>query len=72
MTHTIAQQFFADPRLTQARQLILDALQAHQARLHVRGPIGDRQSHYQAILEQFARMRGGALYYPALVAVAKP
>jgi acetylornithine aminotransferase len=62
-----ADAFMQDSRVTQARQLIREALLAHQSKLTtVRQADPSRQADYDAMLETFARLRGGGLYYPYL------
>lgn len=63
----IAQQFAADPRVAEAKRLLLDALTEHQAKLTGPRPADPalRQS-YEATITQFSQMRGGALYFPYL------
>jgi acetylornithine aminotransferase len=62
-----ADAFMQDPRVTQARQLIREALLAHQSQMTtVRQADPSHQADYDAMLETFARLRGGGLYYPYL------
>ncbi len=63
---TVADAFFADPRVAQAKTLLLDAMREHQEGLAVRGPKESLKQSYDATLEAFATVRGGALYYPYL------
>ncbi len=63
----IAKQLQADPRVAQAKQLILDALRDHQQMITgVRPPNPDFADEYQQALDEFGKLRGGALYYPYL------
>ena len=65
MSKLLADQLAADPRVIQAKQLILDALADHQARLEgVRPPIADLKDVYSETIERYGQMRGGKLYYP--------
>lgn len=62
-----ADAFMQDPRVVQARQLIREALRAHQSKMTtVRQADPWRQTDYDTMLETFARLRGGGLYYPYL------
>jgi acetylornithine aminotransferase len=62
-----ADAFMQDPRVVQARQLIREALLAHQSTMTAVGQADpSRQANYGALLETFARLRGGELYYPYL------
>ncbi|QNN22955.1 aminotransferase class III-fold pyridoxal phosphate-dependent enzyme [Planctomycetales bacterium ZRK34] len=64
---TRAQSLFDDPRITQARQLMLQALRDHQAELtDPAPPINALVADYQQQLAAFADLRGGGLYYPYL------
>ena len=62
MTDFAAEQFHADPRLDQARQLIAEALGDAQQRLDGPRPADpDKAKAYQAQLDAFAKSRGAAL-----------
>ena len=64
MSDLIADQFNADPRLAQAKKLILEALAEHQGKLTgVKPPDAARQVQYDELLAQFGDVRGGGLYY---------
>lgn len=63
----LADQFKADPRVQQAEQLLLDALQDAQAK--ITGPVPPDKSHAassQDLLQRLAAARGGATYFPYL------
>jgi acetylornithine aminotransferase len=63
----VADAFMQDPRMAQARQLIREAMLAHQSKMTaVRQADPSHQADYDAMLETFARLRGGGLYYPYL------
>ncbi len=67
MTDLAAQTFHADPRLQQARRLIAEVLNdAQQALDGVRPADPDKADAYQAQLDAFAKLRGGALPIPYL------
>ena len=57
-----------DPRLEQAKRLILETVADHQqtSRLGIRPPNPDLASDYQQLLDQFGELRGGGLYFPYL------
>lgn len=56
-----------DPRIAQARQLILAAMADHQRQLTgVRPADPQRKQTYDQALADFATLRGGGLYYPYL------
>jgi acetylornithine aminotransferase len=60
-------QLANDPRLAQAKQLILDAVAEHQAQLtEVRAPNPELADSFQAMLDDFGQIRGGNLYFPYL------
>ena len=55
----------ADPRVAEARRLMLAAVTEHQHEFSgVRPPQADQQVPYQHLLDQFAAARGGELFYP--------
>jgi 4-aminobutyrate aminotransferase-like enzyme len=63
----IAEDLAKDPRIAQAKALILDAVQAHQQNLTtVRPPLSSRKQKYQETLTEFAGYRGGNLWFPYL------
>lgn len=67
MADLVAQQLFNDPRVAQARQLLREALADHQRSLTgIRPPREELKTSYAQALQQFADLRGGALYYPYL------
>jgi 4-aminobutyrate aminotransferase-like enzyme len=67
MSRLLAEQFHDDPRVQQAKRLILDAMAEHQADLSdVRPGDPERKQAYDDLIEQFGRLRGGSLYYPYL------
>ena len=60
-----AEKLAADPRVAQAKQLIADALaDAQQGMDGVRPADPQRAASYSDLLEQFGKLRGGALWYP--------
>ena len=62
-----SEQLHNDPRLEEARQLILAAVADHQKHLvSVRPPNPELAVDYQAQLDQFGALRGGNLYFPYL------
>lgn len=64
MAKTIADGFFNDPRLTQAKKLITDALKEHQSQIKgVRAANPELKESYEALLKKMAEFRGGALFY---------
>ena len=64
---TAADRFRDDPRIGQARQLLLDALQEHRTAINdIRQPIPELEASYRDMLDDFGKMRGGALYFPYL------
>ena len=62
-----AEKLKNDPRLEQARQLILAAVAEHQAGMDgVRPATPELTDGYKDLLDQFGDMRGGNLYFPFL------
>jgi len=65
MTKLAAEQFHADPRLDQARKLIAQALADAKNNLVGPRPADPaRAQDYQQRLDDFAKLRGGALPIP--------
>lgn len=62
----VSEQLLADPRLKQAKEIMLEALQSHQKSLNgIKSPDPARKLDYQLLLEQFKEIRGGTpLWYP--------
>ena len=69
MTQTplAADRLHADPRLAQAKTLILEAVAEHQAELNeVRSANPDLTDSYQQLIQQFGQLRGGNIFFPYL------
>jgi acetylornithine/N-succinyldiaminopimelate aminotransferase len=61
---TRAEQFFQDPRLTKARELIKEALVDHQKSMtSMSGPKEELKDIYTQMTKELGEARGGALYY---------
>ncbi|MBA2404072.1 MAG: aminotransferase class III-fold pyridoxal phosphate-dependent enzyme [Bdellovibrionales bacterium] len=64
MAKTVADGFFADPRLKEAKKLIQDALKEHQSQITgVRAANPELKESYDQLLKKMAEYRGGALFY---------
>jgi 4-aminobutyrate aminotransferase-like enzyme len=64
MAKTVADGFFADPRLTEAKKLIQEALKEHQTKITgVKAATPELKESYDAILKKMGELRGGALFY---------
>jgi 4-aminobutyrate aminotransferase-like enzyme len=64
MANTKAQDFFADPRLKEAKKLIREALKEHQSTLTgVKEATPELKDSYSTLLKRMAEYRGGALFY---------
>ncbi|HVT81999.1 MAG TPA: aminotransferase class III-fold pyridoxal phosphate-dependent enzyme [Phycisphaerae bacterium] len=62
-----AEQWFADPRVADARRMILAGLAEHQRSLTgVRPPAAERKVAYDELLKQFGQQRAGNLFFPYL------
>ncbi len=60
-----SQELHADPRVAQAKELLLAALHEHSQRItEVRGPRPELQESYAQMLSRLAVARGGAPYFP--------
>lgn len=63
----LADQLKNDPRLAQAKQLILDAVAEHQSTINAIRPANPELAQsYQEMLDSFGSIRGGSLYFPYL------
>ena len=66
-TALAAEQLNNDPRLQEAKQLILAAVAEHQKQLDsVRPPNPGLAVDYEKMLDEFGQMRGGGLFFPYL------
>lgn len=66
-TALAAEQLKNDPRLQEAKRLILEAVAEHQQHLvAVRPPQADREVDYAKMLEDFGHIRGGNIFFPYL------
>ena len=64
-TQSLADQFHQDPRVIQAKQLILDALSSHQRQLDgPRPPNSSLKPSYKTLLEEAGTLRGRPLMLP--------
>src|SRR5690554_1605060 len=64
MSKTVAQAFFTDPRLEEAKRLIKEALKEHKSHITgVKPPVSGLTDHYDNLLKKVAEYRGGALFY---------
>jgi acetylornithine aminotransferase len=64
MAKTVADGFFNDPRLSQAKKLIQEALKEHQSQINgVRAGNPELKENYDQLLKKMADYRGGALFY---------
>lgn len=62
-----AERLAADPRIAEAKRLILQAVQDAAKDLNAIRPADpDRLSQYQETLDAFGQLRGGSLYFPYL------
>lgn len=64
MANTVAQGFFSDPKLKEAKKLIQEALKEHQKKITgVRPAIPELKESFEQLLKRVADYRGGALFY---------
>lgn len=62
-----ADAFTSDPRVVEAKRLVLEALADHQKETtQVRPPDSALRVSYEELLRQFGEMRGGPLFFPYL------
>jgi 4-aminobutyrate aminotransferase-like enzyme len=63
----VAEQLRSDPRVAQAEELLLAALQDAQRQIVGAKPaVPELQEHYQALIDRLTVARGGATYFPYL------
>lgn len=61
---SLASLMASDPRVVQARELIVAAIRDHQNQLNeIRPPRPERNEEYDRLLSRFGDLRGGELYY---------
>jgi 4-aminobutyrate aminotransferase-like enzyme len=54
-----------DPRISQAKELILQVLEEKQREIRgIRPPIAEHQENYESLLRRVNQLRGAPLYYP--------
>lgn len=64
MARTVAEGFFNDPRLTEAKKLIQEALKDHQSKITgVKTADPELKPSYDTIIKKVSDFRGGALWY---------
>ena len=64
MAKTVADGFFTDPRLLEAKKLIKDALKEHSSKITgVKTANPELKETYDGLLKKMAEYRGGALFY---------
>lgn len=67
MKKTIADEFASDPRVSEAKKLLLEALAYHQRELTgVRPPHPELATAYDSLLNEFGGLRAGPLFFPYL------
>ena len=64
MAKTVADGFFTDPRLLEAKKLIKEALKEHSSKITgVKTANPELKETYDGLLKKMADFRGGALFY---------
>ncbi len=64
---TVANDFFSDPRLAEAKKLIQETLNDHQSKITgLKKSEGKAKEDYQELLKDFSSDRGGKLFYDYL------
>lgn len=63
----ISEELHNDPRIIQAKELLISAVQSHQEKIAgIRSPDPHLKQHYEDILSAFAKCRGAKLWFPYL------
>lgn len=61
----VAQQLAQDPRLSQAKALLVSALKEHQQKIQNVSPANPSlKTHYEKLLHEFTQVRGNKLFFP--------
>lgn len=64
MKNVVAPEFFKDPRIEQAKKLLTEALTEHSSKItEVKPTPSENKVEYEKLMEDFAKMRGGSLFY---------
>jgi len=67
MKKTIAQEFTSDPRVVEAKRLVLEALADHKRGINgIRPPDPALKVAYDDLVTEFGELRAGQLFYPYL------
>ncbi len=67
MKTTVAEEFFNDKRIIEAKKLISDALNEHKKKVNtLQGPIAGLEKKYEETLAEFGKNRGGNVFYSYL------
>ncbi|MDQ7781452.1 MAG: aminotransferase class III-fold pyridoxal phosphate-dependent enzyme [Desulfomonilaceae bacterium] len=67
MRRPIANEFMADPRIREAKKVLLQTRDEYSARLTgVRPPDSDLKMDYERLMREYGDLRGGRLFYPYL------
>ncbi len=62
-----ARELSNDPRIAEAKRLIVEALEEHQSKISgIRPAEPSLEASYKQMLTEFSEMRGGGLYFPYL------
>ena len=67
MSELVSEKLAKDPRIAEAKKLILEALQEHTSQLDGIQPADSgRTENYEKLLDEYGGYRGGNLYFPYL------
>ncbi len=67
MTGLTTQRLLQDPRIHEAKQLLLAALKDHQSEMTgIKDPIPESVKDYQSLINHCSQLRGGKLFFPYL------
>ena len=65
MKKTVASDLASDPRIAQAKKLLLDTIADHQRKITgVRAPNAEFKQSYDELMAEFRNVRGAPLFYP--------
>lgn len=67
MEKTLANQLANDPRIIEAKKVILETLSEYQQSIvRVQAPLPELKKPYEEAIKEFSELRGAALFYPYL------
>ena len=67
MKRTVSDELASDPRVVEAKRVLLDSLAEYQKRISgIRPPVPELRVSYDVLVKEFGELRGGPLFFPYL------